>query len=35
MKALAEIPLGTVRAATAEWLECLKACVKAEGIHFE
>jgi len=30
-----EIPLEKVRATTAEWLEHLKACVKAEGSHFE
>jgi hypothetical protein len=31
----AEIPLETVRAAMAEWPERLKACVEAEGGHFE
>jgi len=31
VKAAAEIPLGTVHAATAEWPECFKA----EGVHFE
>ena len=31
MKAAAEIPLETVRAVIAEWLESLKACVGAEG----
>jgi hypothetical protein len=35
MKAAAEIPLETVCTAIAEWPECLKACVKAEGGHFE
>jgi len=35
IKAVAEIPLETVRAVTAEWLERLKACVEAEGGHFE
>jgi hypothetical protein len=35
MKAAAEIPLETVRAAIAEWPECLKACVEAQGSHFE
>jgi len=30
-----EIPLETVRAAIAEWPEHLKACVGAEGGHFE
>jgi hypothetical protein len=35
MKAAAEIPLETVRTVTAEWLEILKACVRAEGSHFE
>jgi len=34
VKAAAEIPLET-RAAIAEWPERLKACVKAEGCHFE
>jgi len=28
-------PLETVRAAIAEWPECLKACVEAQGGHFE
>jgi len=35
VKAAADIPLETVRAAIAEWPECLKACVKAEGGHIE
>ena len=35
MKAVAEIPLETVCAAIAEWLERLKACVEAEDGHFE
>jgi hypothetical protein len=35
MKAAAEIPLQTVCAAIAEWPEHLKACVEAEGGHFE
>jgi hypothetical protein len=35
MKAEAEIPLETVRATIAEWPENLKACVEAEGGHFE
>jgi len=35
VKAPAEIPLETVHAVTAEWLEHLKACVEAEGGHFE
>jgi hypothetical protein len=35
VKAVAEIPRETVHATIAEWLECLKACVKAEGGHFE
>jgi hypothetical protein len=35
MKAAAEIPLETVRAAIAEWPERLKACVEAEDGHFE
>jgi hypothetical protein len=35
VKVAAEIPLETVRAAIAEWPECLKACVGAEGGHFE
>ena len=30
-----EIPLETVRAAIAQWPECLKACVEAGGGHFE
>jgi hypothetical protein len=34
VKASADIPLETVRAAIAEWLEGLKACVGAEGGHF-
>jgi len=35
VKAAAEIPLETVRAAITEWPERLKACVEAEGGHFE
>jgi len=35
VKAAAEIPLETVRAAITEWLERLKACVEAESGHFE
>jgi hypothetical protein len=35
VKAAANIPLETARAATAEWPEHLKACVGAEGCHFE
>jgi len=35
VKAAAEIPLQTVRAAIEEWPESLKACVEAEGGHFE
>jgi len=35
VKAAAEIPLETVCAVIAEWLEGLKACVEAEGGHFE
>jgi hypothetical protein len=35
VKAAAEIPLETVRAAIAEWPERLKVCVEAEGGHFE
>jgi hypothetical protein len=35
VKAAAEIPLETVCAAIAEWPEHLKACVGAEGGHFE
>ena len=35
VKAAGEITLETVRAAIIEWLECLKACVEAEGGHFE
>jgi len=35
VKAAAEVPLETVRAAIAEWPERLKACVEAEGGHFE
>jgi hypothetical protein len=31
VKAVAEIPLETVHAAIAEWLESLEVCVKAEG----
>jgi hypothetical protein len=35
VKAAAEIPVETVRAAIAEWPERLKACVGAEDGHFE
>jgi len=35
VKAVAEIPLQTLRAAIAQWPESLKACVEAEGGHFE
>jgi hypothetical protein len=35
MKAAAEIPQETEHAATAEWPECLKACVEAQDGHFE
>jgi hypothetical protein len=35
VKAVAEIPLEMELAATAEWPECLKACVEAEGDHCE
>jgi hypothetical protein len=35
VKATAEISLEKVHAAIAEWPECLKACVKADGGHFE
>jgi inhibitor of nuclear factor kappa-B kinase subunit alpha len=35
VKAAAGIPLETVRAAILEWPEHLKACVGAEGGHFE
>jgi hypothetical protein len=35
VKAVADIPLETVRAAIVEWPESLKACVEAEGGHFE
>jgi len=35
MKVAAEIPLETVRAMIAEWLERLKACVETEGGHFK
>jgi len=35
LKAVAEMPLETVGAAIAEWLEHLKACVEAEGGHFK
>jgi hypothetical protein len=35
VKAAAEIPLERVRAVTAEWLDHFKACVEAEGGHFE
>jgi hypothetical protein len=33
--AAAEIPLETERSATEEWPERLKACVEAQGGHFE
>ena len=35
VKAAAEISLETARAVIAEWSERLKACVEAEGGHFE
>jgi hypothetical protein len=35
VKAAAEIPLDTLHAEMAEWPESLKACVEAEGGHFE
>jgi hypothetical protein len=35
VKAAAQIPLEMVRDKIAEWLEHLKACVEAEGGHFE
>jgi len=35
VKAVAEIPLETLRATIAEWPVHLKACVEAEGGHFE
>ena len=35
VKAAAEIPLEKVHAAIAEWPERLKACIEAEGSHFE
>ena len=35
LKAAAEIPLEMERVVTAEWPEHLKACVKAQGGHFE
>jgi len=35
VKEAAEIPLDTGRAATAEWLGRLKACIEAWGGHFE
>ena len=35
VKTAVEIPLETERAATAEWPERLKACVEAQGGHFE
>jgi hypothetical protein len=35
VKAAAEIPLETARAAIAEWPECLKPCFGAEGGYFE
>ena len=35
VKAAAEIRLETGRAVIAEWPECLKTCVGAEGGHFE
>ena len=34
-EAAAEIPLEMVRAATEEWPEHFKSCVRAEGGHFE
>jgi len=35
VKAAAEIPLETVHTAIAKWPEHLKACIEAEGDHFE
>ena len=35
VKAAAEIPLETVRTTIAEWPKCLKACIRAQGGHFE
>ena len=35
VKAASEIPLETVCAAIADWLQRHKACVEAEGSHFE
>jgi inhibitor of nuclear factor kappa-B kinase subunit alpha len=35
VKTVAEIPLETVHAAIADWPKHLKACVGAEGSHFE
>jgi hypothetical protein len=35
VKATVEISLEKVHAAIAEWPERLKACVKADGSHFE
>jgi len=35
VKTEAEIPLEMVCATIAEWPECLKACVEAQGGHFE
>jgi hypothetical protein len=35
VRTAAEIPLEMVHATTAEWLEHLKACIGAEGSHFE
>jgi hypothetical protein len=35
MKAAAKISMKTVHAVTAKWPEHLKACVEAEGSHFE
>jgi hypothetical protein len=35
VNAAAEIPLETVHAVIAQWMEHLKACVGAEGSHFE
>jgi hypothetical protein len=35
VKTAAEIPLETLRAVIADWPESLKACVGAEGGHFE
>jgi hypothetical protein len=35
LNAAADIPLETVRAAIADWLEYLKLCVGADGVNFE